>query len=103
MNLNELKTLYVEAIKAYIDSLKYLDDFDLQNIEEPSVMLLVENPQPIDGTEIDIMPGLKGYVSHSSVEINKKEKIVTSFVKVKCSDIEKFLEGIGMKIKKDVH
>lgn len=99
MNLKELKDLYIEALENYVEALKDADGLELEMMEKPAVMLYVENPQPEDGAEVDILPGLKGTVSHSVVEVTSEDKRVTSFVKVKCKDIERFLIKVGVKVR----
>jgi len=99
MTLNELKVMYEKALEDHVVAMKEMDDFDLNHMEEPWVMLAIENPTPKDGSTVTVFPGLDGKVSTSVFEINGDNKVVTSFVMVTCSDIEKFMSEKGLNIK----
>jgi hypothetical protein len=99
-NFKDLARMYVEALEAYAESMKSTDASDMDHLNEPSVMLAIENPRPPDGSEIEVLPGLTGKVSHSIDEEIGKARLVTAFVNVKCKDIETFMQGIGMKLPK---
>ena len=98
IDFKELGQLYVSALEDYADAMAEADDFDLNHMEDPYVVLIVENPQPKDGSDITVLPGLNGTVFNSFVEMYGDDKKVTTMVKVKCADIEKFMSGIGMKV-----
>jgi len=98
MSLKELKELYEKAVKDHLDGMKEADDFDLKYMEEPSVMLVIENPQPKEGSAIEVMPGLPGTVFMSMYEETEAGRTVNVYVKVRCEDIVAFLTRIGMKV-----
>lgn len=98
-NFKDLEKLYVEAVEGYAESLVETDAGDMDVIEEPSVILLIDNPRPKDGSEVDVLPGLSGVVTCTTdVDDGEGSNKVTAFVEVKCGDIEKFLAGIGLKV-----
>jgi len=74
------------------------DGWDLDHMEDPYVMLIVENPLPKEGDVVEVMPGLPGTVFMAMSEEDEKERKVTAYIKVKCEAIEAFLKGLGMKI-----
>jgi len=97
-NFKDLARLYVEALEEYAESLKETETIDMDSIGEPAVTLVVENPRPPDGSEVEVLPGLAGTVSYSIDEEAGKSRLVTAFVSVKCKDIERFMQGIGMRL-----
>lgn len=99
-NFKDLARLYVEALETYAESFKDAETVDIGNIGEPSVTLAVENPRPPDGSEVEVLPGLIGRVSYSIDEEAGRSRLVTAFVSVKCKDIERFMQGIGMRLPK---
>jgi len=90
--------MYLKALNDYVDAIKEADDFDLTHMEEPYVMLFIENPEPQEGSKIVLAPGLEGTVFSSIVEADETSKKVTTIAKVTCAEIEKFMNNVGLKI-----
>lgn len=99
-NFKDLARLYVEALEKYAESLKEAETIDMDSIGEPAVTLVIENPRPPDGSEVEVLPGLIGRVSYSIDEEIGKSRLVTAFVSVKCRDINRFMQNIGMQLPK---